>query len=137
MNKFFGWFTKKKIFIISLLGILIQGFSRFSIDLGICSYYLSDCGKFSYIIVIFSFIFIPVFIFSLLTLKLKEHIFNFWRNFSIFIILMFFVVINFLPLNTHGLDFFPITKGTVMFFFTIIYSIISLILIIYKSLKKE
>lgn len=137
MNNTDNWFTKKKVIYIGLIGLLFFLFSYFSKDLGICSNYASKCSDISYLFVIFSFIFIPVFIFSILIYKLKDSVFLSWKNFSIWVIPIFLIAISFLPTDTHGLDFVPITKGTVIFVLTILYSVISFILILYKSLKKE
>jgi len=137
MNNLVSWFTKKKVFFISLVGLIVHVISKFSVDLGICSNYASYCSDRSYLSTIFSFIFVAVFIFSLITFKLKESIFITWRNFSVWSIPIFLIFITFLPTRTHGLDFVPVTKGAVISFLTILYSIISLILIVFKSLKKE
>ncbi len=137
MENMMNWFTRKKVLVISLVAVIIQFTSRFSVDFGICSNYSSQCGDYSYLLVIFTYIFIATFIFSLITFKLNGPSFIFWRNFSILWVSFSLIIITFLPTLTHGLDFFPITKGSAMFFLTILYSVISLILILYKSLKKD
>ncbi len=132
-----NWFTKKKVFYITIGTSLIQIVSRYSVNLGICNNYASRCTDFSSLIVIYSFIFLSAFIFSLLTYKLNERIFVSWRNFSLFFISISFIVITFIPTNSIGFDIFPVTKGSVILFLTIAYSIISLLLILYKSFKKD
>jgi hypothetical protein len=41
------------------------------------------------------------------------------------------------PANPYGSEYISITKGVVMLLSTIIYSLISLVLILYKSFKKD
>lgn len=137
MNNIIGWLTRVRVFFISLIGFIVYIVSKFSIDIGICSSYASKCSDKSYLFVIFSFIFIPIFIFSLITFKLKESVFNSWRSFSIWAVFFIIVIVTFFPTRISGFDVVSVTKGLVMFFLTILYSIISLIFIIYKSIKKE
>ncbi len=137
MNTIPNWFTRKIIFIIGLVGLVLHLASRFDVSLGICNSYASKCNDKAYILTIFSFIFIAVFIFFLITFKLKDSVFNTWRNFSVWAIPACLIIVSFFPTNTYGLDVVPMVKGTVAMFLTILYSAISLILIIYKSLKKN
>ncbi len=137
MSKFMEWFTKGRVLCVSFLIFLSNMVAMFSVDLGICFNYSSKCYNTSDLIISYTYIFIAVFVFSIITSKLKEATFQNWRDFSFFAVFLFLVFISFLPTRTHGLDFVPLTKGIVAFFLTILYSIISLILIVYKSLKKE
>lgn len=136
MGKISQFFTKKKVLVFGFLLFLINMVAKFSVDLGICPYYASECFDKSDLIISYTYIFIPFFVFSLITFKLKESTFSAWRNFSFFAIILSLVLISFLPTRTHGLDFVPVTKGTVIFGLTILYSIVSLILVAYKSSKK-
>lgn len=133
MNNFF---SKKGLLIIGFFGTLIQVISKYNVDLGICSSYSSKCNDVAYILTVYSWVFVPLFIFSLITYKLKQSTFDSWRKFSIWSIPLILIIITMLPLSTHGLDFVPVTKGTVVFFLTIAYSALSLILIAYKSITK-
>ncbi len=137
MNKVGEWFTKKRMFLFSFLFFIVNMVSMFSVDIGICFNYASKCYYTSDLIVSFTYIFISVFIFSVITYKLKDSTFTTWRNFSIWMVPISLIIIAFLPTRTHGMDFIPITKGTVIFLLTILYTLISLILIIFKSLKKD
>lgn len=131
--------NKKKIFFISLLGSIIFFISVFvpiEVPIKVC-YQGGFCGNVSEVLTIYFLLFVPMFIFSIITFKLKELTFILWRNFSIWAIPISLIVISFLPTNTHGLDFIPVTKGTVIFLLTILYSIISLALVIYKSLQNN
>lgn len=79
---------------------------------------------------------VPVFITSIITLFLNENVFNVWRRFTNYFLVVAVVIVLITPTSTHGLDFFPIIKETVTIALASIYSIISLIIILYKSLKK-
>ncbi len=136
MGKTIEWFTKKKLVTISLYAFII-----FCIFYGINM--LSSCRHEKYcssvteIGVIYLLPFISIFIFSLITLKLKESTFKLWKIFSFWVIPIFLIIISLLPTRTHGLDVVSIVKGTAVLFLTILYSITSLLLIIYKSIRKE
>ncbi|OGI65644.1 hypothetical protein A3A95_01645 [Candidatus Nomurabacteria bacterium RIFCSPLOWO2_01_FULL_39_18] len=139
MSNLINWFTRKKLFVISFLGAVVffvGNFVDISIPVDVC-YQEGFCGDISEALMVYFLIFLPFFIFSLITTKLKDSIFFTWRNFSLWALPISFLFISFFPTFTHGMDFLPIIKGTVSYTLAIVYSIISLILIIYKSLKKE
>jgi len=137
MNKILEWFTKKKLFLFSCLGVISFFIAYFSINFGICFDYPNQCNNNSKVIAVYTMLFIPIFFFSLTTFKLKQSTFNTWRSFSFYSILVFLILISFIPMRTHGLDYLPVTKGLVSVLLTIFYSIFSLILIIYQSLKNK
>jgi len=137
MNKIVDWFTRKRVALISFVFFLLNIFGFFSIDLGICPNSPGRCNNISELIISFTFIFISSFIFSLVAFRLKDSVFIIWRNFSFFAILVFFVLISLLPTYTHGLDFVPLTKGIASLYLTVLYSIISFFLILFKSFQKE
>lgn len=136
MKKEIYWFNKKHLTILSFFFSLVFIVSYFIHSADFC-YWRQYCSLVSEIFTLYSLPFISVFFFSLITFKLKEPTFNLWKNFSMWAIPISLIIITFLPMRTHGLDFVPVVKGTVILFLTILYSIISLILIFYKSLKKE
>lgn len=137
MNKILEWFTRKRIFIISFIIFIINIIANYSVELGICFNYPNKCNNNAELVIIYSFIFIFIFIFSVITYYLNKSIFIYWRNFSIFWVLFSLIIISFLPNNTHGLDYLPITKGSVIIFFSILYSIISILVIIYHFIKNK
>ena len=130
-----NWFTRKRLLTISFILVLIFSVAYFIHPADFC-YWRNSCSFVSEIFILYLMLFIPVFLFSLITFKLKESTFSLWRNFSVWAIPISLIIISFLPTRTHGLDFLPITKGTVIFSLTVLYSVISLLLIIYKSSKK-
>ena len=80
---------------------------------------------------------VPVFIFSIITLFTKNTAFQLWAKITNYLYIFFIFIILLTPTSTHGLDFLPIVKETVSIALAILYSIISLILILYKSFKKD
>lgn len=136
MNKILEWFTKKKFFCLSFFGFLIFISSYLLISKSETCYQKEVCSFFTEFFAVYTMLFIPIFFFSLITFKLKQSTFNTWRNFSFYSILVFLILISFIPMRTHGLDYLPITKGLVSFVLTILYLIFSLFLLISQSLKK-
>lgn len=136
MNKILEWFTKKKVLLFSLLGAVSFIIFYFSIYFGVCFNYPNQCNNNSELVAVNVMLFVPILFFSLITFKLKQPVFIAWRNFSFYSILVFLILISFVPMRTYGLDYLPITKGLVSLTLSILYSIISLFMIIYHSLKK-
>lgn len=129
--------TKKRLFFLGLIGLVVFLISRYSVDIGICDNYSSNCFDYGYVLMLYSLISIPFILFSIITYKLRQQAFDSWRNFSIIWIPLSFLVISFFPTETHGMDFFPVIKGTVSLFLASVYSIISLLIILFKSFKKN
>lgn len=77
---------------------------------------------------------IPLFIFSLITYKMRDEIFQAWWKFSRVWIPLSMIAILISP--SYGNWMIPIEKGTVAFFSSIVFCIISLIIIIRQSFKK-
>ncbi len=139
MNSLSSWFTKKIFFYASLLGciiFLVSIFVDITVPVDVC-YGGEFCGDVSELLTIYFLIFIPVLFFSLVTFKISNRFFSIWKNFSVFAVPITIIVISIFPTFTHGMDFFPIIKSTVALALAVLYSIISLILIIYKYFKKE
>jgi len=81
---------------------------------------------------------IPIFVFSVINFFLKKiDILSSWVRFTNYYFIIALIIILLTPTSTHGLDFVPFVKETVTIALASTYSIISLFLIIYKSLKKE
>ena len=129
-----NWFTKRKVLLYSILYIILF---LFTYIFGKSNYCSLNCYRSFELLIIYSLISIPFFVFSIITYKLKESTFILWRNFTVWAIPISLVIISFVPTNTHGMDFLLLVKGTVILALTTLYTIISLILIIYKSFKKE
>ena len=133
MGKTIEWFTKSKLMIFSLCIVVIFSIFYYINMLSSCRHE-KYCSLITELVVVFSLPLVSVFVFSVITYKLKESTFNLWKKFSIWAIPFIIIIVSFLPTHASNWDYFNIAKDTVMLFFVAFYSIISLILIIYKSL---
>ena len=79
----------------------------------------------------------PVLIFSIITFMMKKNTFLIWAKMTNYVFIISLVIVLLTPTSTHGLDFVPIIKETVSIGLAILYSIISLLLIFYKSLQNK
>lgn len=74
---------------------------------------------------------IPLFLFSIITYKMRDEVYRAWTRFSYVWIPLSMVAIFLAP--EYSADWmFPIEKGSVAFFSSLIFAVISLLLIIYK-----
>ena len=137
MNTIINWLTGKRIILISMVGFLLHLITRYRFEFGMCTTYRGQCDDFGKVVMTFTIIFIPVFVFALLNQLIKSKVFYSWRFFSFYFFLLYFVLVSTTPTSTHGLDFFPIVKWTVAVSLSVFYSLISLVLILYKSFKKD
>lgn len=80
---------------------------------------------------------VPILFFSIVTFLTRNSIFLIWKKVTNYFLIISIVIVLFTPTSSHGLDFFPLVKETATIVLSSIYSIISLILIIYKSLKNK
>lgn len=80
---------------------------------------------------------VPIFVFSLMTLFLNNSIFLTLRKFTNYYLIISVFVILITPTSAHGMDFLPIIKETVTITLSILYSLISLILILYRHFKSK
>ncbi len=138
MNKIIKWFTIKRMFVIGIISTISLGVLSFNnifyILYDIYSSTIIDVVNYLYLFFMFCILFL---FFSIIFFFLKqETIFYFWKKtlFFYFFIYLFFIIL--VPWD-WGDVYLPIYKGTVALFLSVLYSIISIILIIYKSLKKE
>jgi len=76
---------------------------------------------------------IPFFLLSLITYKMRDEIYRAWLKFSYVWIPLSMVCIFIAPQYTTGW-MFPVVKGTVAFFSSIFYLIISLLIILWMKL---
>ncbi|MEK7471122.1 MAG: hypothetical protein AAB623_00535 [Patescibacteria group bacterium] len=134
MNKFLEWVTKKRMIFSSVVMIIIYVISYFNRILELPSFYRDFCCIDDKRVNLF-LIFIPIFIFTIIFSILSETKFNVWKKFT-FIYLFIYLFIYFI-VPTQGNGFIWFQRETISFFGSIIYSTISLFLIIYKSFKKE
>ena len=128
--------TKKQILWIGFLGIIAFLVSVFSIDIKLCpSYSYSSCSQFFSFFGETIFIFIPLFLLSLITYKMRDNIFQTWFKFARIWVPLTIILVLLSP--EYGNALLPVEKGTVSFFMSALFLIISLIIIIYKSLQNN
>ncbi len=127
-----GWFTKIKILYVTTLFVVLYFVSYFNSVIGLPLVYKKLCCADDKTLNLF-LISLPIFIFSVASLKLKDKAFVFWRSFT-FIFILFYIFLYFIA-PTKGDGFIWIQREAVSFFLTILYTLVSLILIIYKSLR--
>ena len=80
---------------------------------------------------------VPILVFSIITLATRKDTFLSWKKFTNYFFIISVIIVLITPTSTHGLDFVPLVKETVTIALASLYSVISLIIIFYKSLKKE
>jgi len=116
--------------IISLIGVLSFIVFLFATKLGICSIN-SSCIFTTDPIAETLLIFIPVFILSLITHKLKNETFQAWLKFSYVWIPLTIILTLLVPEYSNSLV--PVEKAGVSFLMSALFLLISLIIIIKKS----
>ena len=133
MNKIIEWFTKKNVLVSSIVFLFLYIVSYYNKILMLPNFYRDFCCIDDRKLNLF-FIFLPIFIFTIIFINLNKRTFSSWKKFTL-IYLVFYIIIYFLvPTQANGYLWFQ--RETISFVGSIIYSLISLILIIFKSLKK-
>lgn len=90
-----------------------------------------QCMDFSYSLIIGFFPVIPLFLLSLITYKMSEEVYRAWLRFAnVWIPLS--IVLIFLAPEYSGDWMFPVVKGTVAFFSSLLFVLISLLIICWK-----
>lgn len=128
---------KGTIFLLSIIGTFFLGLSTYISIFGLCSYnYVCSRPHDDSLMAIF-LIFLPTLIFSLISFKMKDETFKSW---SIFVYAWVPITILLVLLSPeYGNSLLPVEKGTVSFFMSILFVIVSVFIITYKhfSLKKS
>ena len=125
------------MFFVSILGIILFTFSIFPEKVGLCKIVPSCFYTFDPIAEVI-FIFVPIFILSLITYKMREEIFRAWVKFTYVWVPLTIIFTLLAPEYTNSL--LPIfEKGFVSFSMSFLFLLISLIIIISKhfSLKQK
>lgn len=129
--------TKKRILIfagiVSVILMVLNYIGTFNLCggkiYGVCMDILFD-------LIMFFVPIIPLFIFSLITYLMRENVFQLWWRFARVWIPISMLAILISPSNSHNW-MFPIEKGTVAFVSSVLFTIISLILIIVWQVKER
>lgn len=79
------------------------------------------------------YIFSSLFLVSIITYKMREEVFKLWLKFTYVWVPLTILLVLISP--EYGNSFFPIVKGSVSFFMSCLFLLISLIIIISKSLS--
>lgn len=129
MKNILEWFTKSRILVISLVSsVLIFLF----LDLANKARSFEQEHLYEGTALIFG-IFIPIFLITLISYFLKEKVFTAWRKFTFIYLSIYLLVILVTPSYCDA--YLPICKQMSFMFLVPIYFVISLILIIYKSIR--
>ncbi len=123
-----------------MTGIITIGF--FILDnLGtykVCGQYsVGDCPVILHNFLGYLFIFIAVFMISLVTYKMRDEIFHSWLK-VVYIFVPLTIILTILA-PEYSESLLPITKGVVSFLFSVLFLLISIVIIFVKyfSLKKS
>ena len=127
--------TKKNIIIISIAGVVFFCLFIFSTQIGICKVNDLLCFQRFDTFAEHILIFIPLFLLSLITYKMKDIIFQAWFKFARVWVPLSIILIILSP--EYGNSLLPVEKGSVSFFMSALFLIISLIIIAYKSFKNS
>ena len=123
--------TKQNVLIVTLIGAALLVFSVYSEEVGLCKANDYSCSKyFDHIAHVF-LIFLPSFFFSLVTYKMRAGVFGAWRNFAVVWLPISILLVAISP-GTSA-DFQIIDKEFVAIVLSLLFTLISLILITYKS----
>lgn len=125
-----NWVTKKNILMVGFGGSLSFLVCIFSTNLGLCDQYNGSCVRMLDSASEAFQIFIIVFLFSLVTYKLHNEIFESWVKFAKWWVLGTLILVLIAP--AHDPSLLPITKEIVSLFSTGAFTIISLILVATK-----
>lgn len=90
-----------------------------------------QCMDYSYSAIIDLLPIIPLFLFSLITYKMRDEVYQAWLRFSLVWIPLSMILIFFAPEYAANW-LYPVTKGSVAFISSLFFTIISLVLITYK-----
>lgn len=122
---------KKYVLVTSVIGTLVFFASLFPENTGICNLVNASCVFFFDPIAENLLPIIPLFLLSLITYKMRDEVYRAWIRFAyVWIPLSMFLI---LIAPEYSADWmFPIVKGTVAFFSSLLFVIISLIIIVWK-----
>ena len=126
--------TKKKVLIVGLVGIVLFTISIFSQEIRLCpAYSYSSCSSFFDMIAESIFISIPLFLLSIITYKMRNETLQKWLKFT-YVWVPITIILTFLS-PEYGNSLLPIEKSSVSFVMSFLFLIISLIIIISKSIS--
>ena len=126
--------TKKSILTLSFICLLVFIVSMFISLNGYCTEYRYLCSRaHDDTLATYFFPFLPLFLLSLTTYKMRDEVFHTWLKFAYVWVPITILLVLISP--EYGNNFFPIVKGSISFFMSCLFLLISLIIIISKSLS--
>ena len=125
---------KRTTLLISFTGVVFFTLSLFSTQLGICNIN-SSCVFIFDPIAETLLVFVTLFFLSLLTYSIRDETYKIWFRFSRIWVPLTVLLVLITPEYSNSL--IPIEKGAVSFIFSILFLLISLIIIITKSLSSK
>lgn len=134
MQNFLNRISNKRAFLVSVIMVLLYFVSYFNKVLELPSVYRNFCCADDRKLNLF-LIFIPIFLFSFILFKLNSSVFEKWKKFTL--IYLFIYIVIYLLSPTQGDGFIWFQRETVSLFGSVIYLVLSLLLILYKSLRKD
>ena len=129
--------TKKQVLWVGLVGV-VGFFLVFTlVQKSGCREDLFFFCRDSYlwIILILKYLFPIIFLLSLITYKMKDIVFQTWFKFARVWVPLTIILVILSP--EYGNALLPVEKGTVSFFMSALFLIISLIIIVYKSFQNS
>lgn len=131
-----NWFNAKKLFLLSsVLTVLFFVLLNKTILLDICSIQKSSCLQSMNYVLMFLLIFVTIVIPNFILLFLNNQIFKYWIK-TLFFYLIIYVLIILITPWSGGDVYFRIEKDIFALYFSVIYFVFSIIMILYHSLKK-
>ena len=126
--------TKKSVLRLSIIGSLIFLTLVFISLGGYCTEYKYLCDRaHDDTLATYFFVFLLIFFISLITYKMRDEIFLSWLKFT-YVWVPLTIVLTFLA-PEYGNSLLPIEKGSVSFVMSFLFLLISLIIIISKSIS--
>ena len=137
MNNIVNWFTRKRLILVGFVCSLSFLFLiPREILSKVCSTNNSICiNSFNYLLLILMFG-VLIFLFSIIMFFVKDYVFESWKK-TLFIYLFIYLFIIIITPWYAGDGFFHIQKDLIAVGVSVFYAIFSIILILFKSLKKE
>jgi len=125
---------KKIIFTSSLFGSVLFLLFLFATQIGLCRFINVSCTYFFDPLAEIVFIFFPLFLFSVITYRMKEVVINRWLKF-VYIWVPLTVILVFLA-PEYDSSLLPLEKGTVALTMSGLFVFISLLIILVSYLRK-
>lgn len=122
---------KKKLLLGSAIVAILAGAIGTLEPFRLCRNLWRECMDVNYTSTLILLPFIPLFLFSLVTYKMRDEVYRAWLRFSCIWIPLSMLAIFSAP--EYSSDWmYPVEKGTVAFFSSVLYGIISIVIIIWK-----